>query len=153
MLVWLCAIAAAQGSARRKADTLVITARIYTVNSQQPWAEALAISGDKILAVGSAKDMAAYRGPATKVVDAQRRLMLPGFTDCHIHFMDGSVGLTQVDLNGTKSIAEIQKRVKDYSAAHPTEPWITGMGWTYPTSGLSGLPDKSFLHVIAPSRP
>jgi len=152
-ILCLCAdIALAQGQAST-ADTLVINARIYTVNSQQPWAEALAIRGDKILAVGSAKDVAAYRGPATKVIDAQGRLVLPGFTDCHIHFMDGSMGLTQVDLNGTKSIAEIQKRVKDYAAAHPKEPWITGMGWTYPTFGPSALPDKKFLDEVVPARP
>src|SRR5256712_11421676 len=154
VILCLCAdLALAQGQASTVADTVVTNARIYTVNSQQPWAEALAISGDKILAVGSAKDMAAYRGPATKVVDAQGRLVLPGFTDCHIHFMDGSMGLTQVDLNGTKSIAEIQKRVKDYAAAHPKEPWITGMGWTYPTFGPSALPDKKFLDEVVPARP
>jgi len=153
-ILCLCAdLALAQGQASTVADTVVTNARIYTVNSQQPWAEALAIRGDKILAVGSAKDVAAYRGPATKVIDAQGRLVLPGFTDCHIHFMDGSMGLTQVDLNGTKSIAEIQKRVKDYAAAHPKEPWITGMGWTYPTFGPSALPDKKFLDEVVPARP
>jgi len=150
----LCAdLALAQGQASTVADTVVTNARIYTVNSKQPWAEALAITGDKILAVGSAKDVAPYRGPATKVIDAGGRLMLPGFTDCHIHFMDGSMGLTQVDLNGTKSIAEIQKRVKEYAATHPKEPWITGMGWTYPTFGPSALPDKKFLDEVVAARP
>ena len=153
MLLCLSASAAAQGPAWKPADTVVINARIYTVNPAQPWAEALAIGGDKILAVGSAKDIATYRGPTTKVVDAQGRLVLPGFTDCHIHFMDGSIGLTQVDLNGTKSIAEIQKRVKEYAATHPKEPWITGMGWTYPTFGPSALPDKKFLDEVVPARP
>src|SRR2546425_13001498 len=153
VILCLCAdLALAQGQASTVADTVVTNARIYTVNSKQPWAEALAITGDKILAVGSAKDVAPYRGPATKVIDAGGRLMLPGFTDCHIHFMDGSMGLTQVDLNGTKSIAEIQKRVKDYAAAHPKEPWITGMGWTYPTFGPSALPDKKFLDEVVAAR-
>lgn len=148
---WLASGAWAQ--AQPVADTVVINARIYTVNSQQPWAEALAIGGDKILAVGSAKDIAAYRAPSTKVIDAQGRLVLPGFTDCHIHFMDGSLGLTQVDLNDAKTIPEIQKRVKEYSAGHPNEPWITGMGWTYPTFGPSALPDKKILDEVVPDRP
>jgi cytosine/adenosine deaminase-related metal-dependent hydrolase len=108
------------------ADTVIVNARIYTVNAGQPWAEALAIGGDKILAVGSAKEIAAYRGPSTKVIDAQGKLILPGFVDCHIHFMEGSLGLTQVDLNGSKSVAEIQKRVKAYADAHPEEKWILG---------------------------
>ena len=98
-----------------------LNARVYTLNPQQPWAEAVAISGDKIVAVGSAHDVAPYRGSSTKVIDAGKRLVLPGFVDCHIHFMDGSLGLTQVDLNGAKTVAEIQKRVKVYAAAHPRE--------------------------------
>src|ERR1700687_1007270 len=65
------------------ADTVVVNARIYTVNVRQPWAEALAIRGDKLLAVGSAKDIAVYRGPSTKVIDAGGKLVLPGFLDCH----------------------------------------------------------------------
>jgi hypothetical protein len=135
------------------ADTVIVNARIYTVNARQPWAEALAIGGDKILAVGSAKDIAGYRGPSTKVIDAQGKLILPGFVDCHIHFMEGSVGLTQVVLNGSKSVAEIQRRVKAYADAHPEEKWILGMGWTYPTFGPSALPDKKFLDEVVPDRP
>jgi len=107
-----------------------VNARIYTVNHGQPWAEAIAIRGDKILAVGHPKQIEIYRGRSTKVIDAKGKLVLPGFTDCHIHFMDGSLGLTQVDLNGAKSVGEIQKRVKEYAATHPSEEWITGMGWT-----------------------
>jgi predicted amidohydrolase YtcJ len=135
------------------ADTLIVHARIYTVNVRQPWAEALAIRGDKLLAVGSAKEIGAYRGVATKVIDAQGKLVLPGFADCHIHFMEGSLGLTQVDLNGSKSVAEIQKRVKEYAASHPNNHWIAGMGWTYSTFGPAALPDKKFLDEVVPERP
>src|SRR5438309_9046455 len=135
------------------ADTVVMHAKIYTVNSRQPWAEALAIAGDKIVAVGTEKDIQHYRGGKTKIIDANGRLLLPGFSDCHIHFMDGSIGLTQVDLNGATSVTEIQKRVKEYAAAHPKAPWILGMGWSYPTFSPSGLPDKKVLDEVAPDRP
>jgi predicted amidohydrolase YtcJ len=128
-------------------------ARIYTVNEKQPWAEALAIRGDRIVAVGSDKEIEAYRGSSTQVIDAAGRLVLPGFEDCHIHFMDGSLGLTEVDLNDASSVAEIQKRVKAYAAAHPDEPWITGMGWTYPTFGAVALPNKKILDDVVPDRP
>lgn len=139
--------------AQTYADVLVLNARVYTVNQKQPWAEAVAIQGDKILAVGTSKDLAMYRGPATKVIDAGGHLVLPGFTDCHIHFMDGSLGLTHVDLNGAASIEEIQKRVRQYAASHPNEPWITGMGWTYPTFGAIALPNKKLLDDVVPDRP
>jgi len=69
--------------------------------------------------------------------------------------MDGSLGLTQVDLNEAKTVPEIQKRVNEYAAAHPAEkePWITGMGWTYPTFGAAALPDKKILDEVVPDRP
>ena len=130
-----------------------MNARVYTLNPQQPWAEAIAISGEKILAVGSAHEVAPYRLPNTKMIDAGKRLVLPGFVDCHIHFMEGSLGLTRVVLNGASTVAEIQKRVKAYATTHPREPWITGMGWTYPTFKPSGLPDKKILDEVAPNRP
>ncbi len=135
------------------ADVIVTNAHVYTVNPQQKWADAIAIRGDKIVAVGDTAKIEGYRGAATKVIDAGGRLVLPGFTDCHIHFMDGSLGLTRVDLNNAASVAEIQKRVKTYADAHPGEPWIQGMGWTYPTFAPSGLPNKKILDEVVPDRP
>ncbi len=143
--------AAAESS--QSADVIVINARVYTVNPQQAWADGIAVRGDKILAVGDKTKIEAYRGKATKTIDAQGRLVLPGFTDCHIHFMDGSLGLTRVDLNGAGTVAEIQKRVKAYADSHAKEPWIQGMGWTYPTFKPSGLPDKKILDDVVVDRP
>ena len=135
------------------ADIIFVNARVYTVNPQQLWAEAIAVRGDKILAVGDKTKIESYRGKTTKVIDAEGRLLLPGFTDCHIHFMDGSLGLTRVDLNGAGTVPGIQKRVKAYADSHPQEPWIQGMGWTYPTFKPSGLPDKKILDDVVVDRP
>jgi predicted amidohydrolase YtcJ len=151
--VFLIKAAMASDAPSQPADVIVINARIYTVNSQQKWAEAIAVRGDKLIAVGGRKQVEALRGPATKVINAQGHLLLPGFTDCHIHFMDGSLGLTRVDLNGATTVAEIQKRVKVYADAHRKEPWIQGMGWTYPTFAPSGLPNKKTLDDVVPDRP
>ena len=134
-------------------DSVVVNARIYTVNPQQPWAEALAIRGEKILAVGSTREINRYRGPTTRVIDAQGRLVLPGFTDCHIHFMEGSLGLLHVDLNGAATVREIQKRVSAYAVAHPHDEWILGMGWTYPLFAPSGMPDRKILDEVVLRRP
>lgn len=147
----LTSVAAAQ--TQHPADLVITNAHIYTVNAKQPWAEAIAIQGNKITAVGNQKDIDALRGPTTKVIDAKGHMLLPGFTDCHIHFMDGSLGLMRVDLNGAASVAEIQKRVKAYADSHPKEPWILGMGWTYPTFAPTGLPDKRILDEVVPNRP
>jgi len=87
------AIQAQTPSQPASADGVVVDAKTYTVNPLQPWAEALAIRDGKILAVASTRDISRYRGPNTRVIDAQGRLVLPGFTDCHIYFMEGSLGL------------------------------------------------------------
>jgi predicted amidohydrolase YtcJ len=135
------------------ADVILIHARIYTVNAQQPWAQAVAIRDGKILAVGSDREIEHYRGASTSVVDAKGRLVLPGFTDCHVHFLDASLAMQQVSLDDAKSIQEIQLRVKAYAAAHPNDQWVLGRGWMYPVFAPSGLPDKKSLDEIIPDRP
>jgi predicted amidohydrolase YtcJ len=135
------------------ANTIIFNARIYTVNAKQPWADALAVRDGRLLVIGTTKEVMTHKGPLTKTIDAQQHVVLPGFVDCHIHFMEGSLGLTHVDLNNAGSVAEIQRRVKAYAGSHPNEPWITGMGWTYPTFKPSGLPDKKFLDDVVPDRP
>jgi predicted amidohydrolase YtcJ len=135
------------------ADTVITHARIYTVNPKQPWAQAIAIRGERIIAVGSTQEMAAYRGAETKLIDAGGKLLLPGFTDCHIHFLDGSLDLQRVNLEDAKTIAEIQQRVKDFAAAHPDKAWVLGRGWSYAVFGGTALPDKKYLDEIIPDRP
>ena len=135
------------------ADTIIVHGKVYTVNAQKPWAEALAIRGDKIVAVGSNREIERFRGRGTRVIDARGHLVLPGFTDCHIHFLSGSLALGQVNLEGARTVAEIQQRVKDYAASHPGRGWILGRGWTYPVFGQAALPHKKFLDEILPNRP
>ena len=135
------------------ADVVLIHARIYTVNAQQPWAEALAIREGKILAVGTDHEISRYRSASTKVIDAKGRLLLPGFTDCHVHFMDGSFSMQQVNVEDAKTVAEVQDRIKAYAVAHPNDPWVLGRGWSYPVFAPSGLPDKKQLDAIIPDRP
>ncbi len=139
------------------ADTLILNARIYTVNPAQPWAEAIAISGGRIVAVGSATETRRFRGPKTRVIDARRRLILPGFTDSHIHFMEGALALTGVQLDGTTGLAEIQAALRSYAAAHPAQaggnPWIVGRGWNYSQFGGDHLPHRRYLDELFPDRP
>jgi predicted amidohydrolase YtcJ len=135
------------------ADTIVINARIYTVNSRQPWAEGLAIKNGKLVAVGDKKHINSHRGPSTKTIDANGHLVLPGFTDCHIHFMSGSLSLLGVNLDDAKTVAAIQKKVKEFADAHPNNTWIVGRGWSYPVFGAAALPDKKYLDQVVVDRP
>jgi predicted amidohydrolase YtcJ len=152
LAVLVCSFSLAQEPAA-PADTILVHGRIYTVDSKHPWAEAIAIRGERIVAVGTDREILRYRGATTKVIDARGRLVLPAFTDSHVHFMDGSTSLQHVALDDAKTIAEIQQRVKAYAAAHPKDPWILGRGWTYPVFAPSGLPNKRYLDEIVPDRP
>src|SRR5690242_3804666 len=151
-LLFLCGFPASALS-DTAADTVLVNARIYTLNSSQPWAQALAIRNDKIVAVGTPEEIARFRGPKTKTIDAGQRLVLPGLTDCHNHFLDGSLSLMQVDLEGVTTIAEMQKRVKTYAAAHPNLPWILGRGWAYTAFAPGTLPNRQQLDSVVSDRP
>src|ERR1700719_3529904 len=154
----LCVFLLAVGSGRAQnsqtaGDIVVLHGRIYTLDSKQPWAEALAIRGDKIVAVGDDASIGKFRRPDTKVIDAAGQLVLPGFVDCHIHFMDGSLSLGRVNLEGAKDVTEIQQRLREYAAKHPGNDWLLGRGWDYAMFGAAALPDKKYLNEVFPDRP
>jgi predicted amidohydrolase YtcJ len=135
------------------ADSVLINARIYTVNPEVPWTEAMAVRDRKIIAVGSDESIAAYKGPSTKVIDAKGNMVLPGFVESHVHMMAGAGMLERISLNEAKTIADFQKMIKDYAIAHPEKEWIQGMGWYYSIFGKSGLPNKKYIDEVVSDRP
>jgi predicted amidohydrolase YtcJ len=135
------------------ADTIIAHARIYTGNRQQPWAEAVAIRAGKIITVGDESAVFKLRYAATHVIEAGGHLVLPGFVDCHIHFLDGSLSLGRVNLEGAKDASDIQQRLRDYAAKHPGNDWVLGRGWNYAMFGPEALPNKKYLDEIFPDRP
>ncbi len=150
-----CFFAAQRLAAQKKlqtADTVVLHGKIFTMDSNKPWAEALAISGEHIVAVGTDAEIAKLQSKDTKVIDAGGRLVLPGFTDCHIHFLSGALSLGRVNLEGAKDAADIQQRLREYGAKHPGTDWILGRGWNYAMFPAT-LPDKKYLDEVFPDRP
>ncbi len=137
----------------KPADIIVIHGHVYTEDSKQPWAQAVAIHGAKIVAVGDDAAIEKMRGMGTKVINAGGKLVLPGFTDCHIHFLDGSLSLGRVNLAGAKDAIDIQKRLREYASEHPGDDWILGRGWDYAMFGPEALPHKKYLDEIFPNRP
>jgi len=101
--------------AKPAADLIIQNARIWTVDSSHPEAEAVAVLGDRIVAVGTNSQVDAWRGPQTHVVDAKGRRLLPGFNDAHVHFTDGGAQLDSVELNDVTSTQE-------FAAASPSAP-------------------------------
>jgi len=143
----------AQSPKAPQAATLVLHGKVYTLNDKQPWAQAVAVQGGKIVAVGSDAEIEKLRGNGTKVIDAAGRLVLPGFTDCHIHFMDGSLSLDRVNLEDAKDPTDIQRRLREYAKSHPGTGWVLGRGWDYGMFGEEALPHKKYLDEVFPDRP
>jgi len=151
----LCAASTlhAQGRIVEPADIIVVHGRVYTEDPKQPWAQAVAIYRGKIVAVGDDAVIERMRGMGTKVINAGGKLVLPGFVDCHIHFIDGSFSLGRVNLEGAKDPSEIQKWLREYAAEHPGDDWILGRGWNYAMFGPEALPHKKYLDELFPNRP
>ena len=149
-LITLCGVVSVAQSSGPA--TLVMTGgRVWTGNEKQPWAEAVAIRDERIIAVGTNKDITKLAGPTTQKLDLAGRFVMPGFNDAHIHF--GSViRLTQVDLNEAKSIGEMQQLIAKYAKEHPDAKWIQGYGWQY-TAVPGGLPTRAQLGAAVPDCP
>ena len=145
--------ATAQNSKVQPADTVLLNAKVYTENTQRAWAHAVAIRGEKIVAVGDDADIEKLRGPGTKVIEAGGKLVLPGFVDCHIHFLEGSISLGQANLEGAKNPSDIQRILREYAEKHPGHGWILGGGWNYAMFGEENLPHKKYLDGLFPDRP
>src|SRR5215470_14866183 len=88
------------------ADLIISNAKIWTVDKSNPTAQAVAVLGDRIVAVGSNSDVDTWRGPKTRVIDAEAKLLLPGINDAHVHFVSGGLALDEVQLNDASSAEE-----------------------------------------------
>lgn len=135
------------------ASIVIRNARIYTLDSSLPWAEALAIDGDRIAWVG--RDFASddWIGPDTRVIDAGRRLVLPGLIDSHFHLLGGARSLRDVALGDAATIERIQERVREFAAAHPEREWVIGRGWDYTAFPAGGAPHRAQLDAVVSDRP
>jgi predicted amidohydrolase YtcJ len=135
-------------ASRVAADRILLNARVWTGDPARPRAEALAIQGSRILAVGSVAEVKALAGPATEVLDLRGRFVAPGFNDSHLHFLV----LETVDLADAADVPEVQRRIRAHAAAHPDEGWVSGRGWTY-GAFPGGLPHRRLLDAVVSDRP
>ncbi len=150
LILVLAAVASAQ--TRPAADMIVTNARIWTVDGNRPKAEAVAIIGDRIVAVGSATEVDAWRGTATHVLDAGGKLVLPGFNDAHTHFVSGGFQLDSVDLKDAATPEEFTRRIADRARQRPKE-WITGGDWDDQRWVPARLPTKEMIDAVTPDTP
>ena len=136
----------------RPADLVVTNATIYTADSARPRAEALAVSGDRILFVGSNIEAAAFAGPATVRLDAGGRPLYPGFIDAHAHLRNLSLILATLDLRGVPSYDSLVALVAASAARAVPGTWIRGRGWDQNLWGTA-FPTNALLSRATPGTP
>jgi predicted amidohydrolase YtcJ len=107
--------------------------------------ESVAVLGGRIVAVGTARDVDAWRGPATRIVEAQGRLVLPGFNDAHLHLVSGGMQLESVDLKDAPSREEFARRIAARAATLPKGEWVTGGDWDEQRWNPAQLPDAALV--------
>ena len=135
------------------ADTIIVNAVVHTMDPAQPTAEAVAIYANRIVAVGSSKDIRKLAGPNTRTIDAKKRLLLPGFNDAHTHFLSGGFQLSSVDLRDANSPQEFAERIKVFAAKTPKGRWITGGDWDHERWSDAKLPTKALIDSFTPETP
>ena len=129
----------------------VVNARVWTGDSARPWAEALAVSGERISLVGSSAAVRKMAGTA-RVIDAKGQMVVPGFIDSHVHFVDGGFRLSSVQLRDAKTPAEFIARIKAFAASTPPGAWIMGGDWDHELWG-GELPRRDWIDSVTPNNP
>ena len=131
----------------------LINGKIWTVNKQNPWLEAIVISGNKITAIGSTSQIQQYIDSKTKVIDLQGNFAMPGFNDAHVHFADGSFALQSVDLRDAKDELEFVQKIEKYVAKIPPGNWILQGNWNHENWQSRKLPTKELIDPVTPNHP
>jgi predicted amidohydrolase YtcJ len=134
-------------------DLLIVNATIRTLDTNRPLAEALAVHGNRIAALGTTAELRSLAGPQTKVIDAGGRLVLPGFNDSHVHFISGGAQLASVDLRDAKTQVEFAERIRKFAATLPKGRWITGGDWDHEHWPGAPLPTKELIDRHTPDTP
>src|SRR5260370_36542488 len=149
MLVLATERVSGQGTA-----TLVLTnGRIWTEDIHQPEGQAVAIRGNRILAVGDAASMLKLANPNTRVVDLQGRRVVPGFNDAHVHFYTGGDGLSSVQVRDAASPQEMRRRIGEFVQHLPKGEWILNGNWDHEKWTPANLPTHQLIDDFTPDNP
>lgn len=140
-------------NAQDQADLIITGARAFTANRRMPWAESVAVRGSRIVCVGPAADVDAWRGPRTRVVEGQGATLLPGLTDSHFHLQWGAANYEDALLEDIKGLDQLGAVLRSHAAQYPDKPWITGHRLAYDVLGPDRMLTRHDLDAIEPHRP
>jgi predicted amidohydrolase YtcJ len=149
---WCVLSALASAACGPKAD-LAVFGRVWTGDSATPWAGAVAVRGDTILAVGDSAEIARLVGRGTERIDNGSDLVVPGFLDDHVHLFSGGFQLTSVDLKDADSPEELVRRVREHVSRLAPGEWMTGGDWDHERWPGTMLPDRSWIDSVTPRNP
>ena len=130
----------------------VVNALCWTGSRDRPWADAIAATGDRLMAVGSSAAIMKLTGPDTRVIDAHGAMLLPGFIDAHVHFLEGGLQLAGVQLRDAATRAEFVARIQAFAAQTPAGTWITGGNWDHTLWG-GDLPQRDWIDAVTSDTP
>ena len=133
-------------------DVVFTGGAVYTVDAARSWAQAVAVKGRRIVAVGTDDSLSDLIGPTTEVHDLRGRMLLPGFQDAHVHPPSGGLEMLECNLNEAYTQEGYERIVAVYASEHPDVEWIRGGGWSM-DSFPGGTPTKEVLDRIVPDRP
>lgn len=136
-------------------DLLIINANVQTMAGETapPAPTAVAIEGNRISAVGQTKELLAEASNITQVIDAKGKLLLPGFNDAHVHFLDGGFSLSNVNLRDARTVEEFIRRIGVQAAKTPAGKWITGGEWDHENWPGAPLPTRAMIDAVTPHNP
>jgi predicted amidohydrolase YtcJ len=135
------------------ADVIVVNANVHTVDPDRPRTQAIAISGEFIIKVGSNEEVRRLAGRSTRIIDAGGRLVVPGFNDAHVHLIMGAEELVGVDLRPSTDEGDLARRLERYAAIRPAGEWITGGYWDHESWPGKRLPTRDLLDRVTPNQP
>ena len=144
-------IAARAQAQRAMADLAFINGRVWTGDPKRPEAEAIAVAGDRIVAVGTTADVRRDSASA-EIVDLAGRFVVPGFIDTHVHFVDGGFRLASVQLRDASTRDAFVARLEAFAASVPAGTWITGGDWDHTLWG-GELPARAWIDAVTPRHP
>jgi predicted amidohydrolase YtcJ len=133
-------------------DLIVVNGRVLTMDEDHPAAEAIAVRDGRIVAVGDSKAIAALKGPATRVIDAQGGSVVPGFIEAHMHLFSGAAELAHLQLAGLHGFDAVRDAIRAYAAERPDAPMLVGQGVDYSVLGAERV-TRHHLDAILPDRP
>ena len=134
------------------ADLILTGGRIFTGDAAKTWAEALAVRGNRIVAVGADRDVRQLIGPGTRVIELRGRTVTAGFQDAHVHPTHGGLARIRCELHDARGKDEYLRLIAEYAATNPDRDWILGGGWSL-ADFPGGLPRREDLDRVVPDRP